>query len=128
MARVQGDTLAPYLFIICWGYVLWMSISLIKEDDLTIKMIRSRWYPTEAMTNADNADDLVLLTNTPAQAKSQQHSLEQAARGIGLYVNAGKTKLCFKQVGTIFTFEPLKIVDHLTYLSSYISSTEINFN
>ena len=36
------------------------------------------------MTNADYTDDLALLTNTPAQAESLLHSLEQAARGIGL--------------------------------------------
>ena len=33
------------------------------------------------------ADDLALLTNTPTQAKSLLHSLEQAARGIGLYAD-----------------------------------------
>ena len=31
------------------------------------------------MTDADYADDLALLENTPAQAESLQHSLVQAA-------------------------------------------------
>ena len=39
------------------------------------------------MTNADFADDLALLANKPAQAESLLHSLERAARGIGLNVN-----------------------------------------
>ena len=47
------------------------------------------------MTDADNQDDLVLLINAPPQAKFLQHSLEQPARSIGLYMNADKT--CFKQ-------------------------------
>ena len=36
---------------------------------------------------ADHADDLALLTNTSAQAKSLLPSLEQTARGSGFNVN-----------------------------------------
>ena len=42
------------------------------------------------MKDADNADEVVFLENSPAQAKSLMHSQEQTARGIGLYVNADK--------------------------------------
>ena len=50
------------------------------------------------MKNADNVDDLVLLTNKPAQAESLWYCLEQVAGSIDLYVNANKTKfMCFKQ-------------------------------
>ena len=34
---LQGDTLAPYLFIICLDYVPWRSIDLIKENGFTLK-------------------------------------------------------------------------------------------
>ena len=44
------------------------------------------------ITDTDYADDLVLLANTPAQAKSLPYSMELAARGIGLYVNSDKTE------------------------------------
>ena len=37
-------------------------------------------------------DDLVLLTNTPAQAKSLLHSLEQMTRGISFYQNKKEKK------------------------------------
>ena len=48
------------------------------------------------ITDANNADDIVLLANTPTQAKSLLHSLEQATGGIGLHVNADKTVyMCF---------------------------------
>ena len=40
--------------------------------------------------NADYTDDLALLTDIPAHAKSLLHSLKQT-RGIGLYLNANKT-------------------------------------
>ena len=50
------------------------------------------------MINADSADDLTHLENTPTQAEFLQHSFEQAAGGIGLNVNANKTEFkCFKQ-------------------------------
>ena len=42
--------------------------------------------------DADYADDISLLRNTPAQAEFLQHSLERAAPGIGHHVNADKTE------------------------------------
>ena len=73
----------------------------------------------------------MFLANSPAQAKSQLHSLEQAAGGIGLHVNADKTEyMCFNQRGDIPTLTggPLKLVDKFTYLGSSISSTENDIN
>ena len=67
---LQEDKLASYLFIICLNYILQMSIDLIKENGLALKKQTSRWYPTETMIDADNTDNLVLLTNTFAQAES----------------------------------------------------------
>ena len=31
-SALQGDTLTPYLFIICWDYVVRTSIDLMKEN------------------------------------------------------------------------------------------------
>ena len=91
---LQGDTLAPYLFITCLDYILWTSIDLMKENGFTLKKAKSRWFPAETITDADNADDIVLLSNTPTQAESMLHSLEQAAGGIGLHVNTNKKNTC----------------------------------
>ena len=87
---IQGDTLAPYLFILCLNYIIRKSIDLIKENGFTLKKARSKQYPAETITDADNADDEALLANTPSQAESLLHRLELAAGGIGLHVNAGK--------------------------------------
>ena len=52
------------------------------------------------MRDADYADNLVLLTNTPAWAKTLLDIVEQAAGDIGLYENVIKTEfMCFKQGG-----------------------------
>ena len=64
---LEEDTLAPYLFIICIDYVLQTSIDLMKENYFTLKKARSRWYPAQTIMDADYADDIVLLTNTPTQ-------------------------------------------------------------
>ena len=73
---LQGDRLDPYLFIICQGYMLRMSIDLMKENGFKLAKERSRRYPTQTITDTDYADDIVLLANIPTQAESLLHSLE----------------------------------------------------
>ena len=124
---LQGDTLAPYLFIICLDYVLRTSIDKIRENGFELTKKRSRSYPAKTITDADYTDDIAILANTPDQAETLLHSLERAAAGIGLYVNAHKTEyMCYNQTGDISTLEgtPLKLVDKFTYLGSSVESTE----
>ena len=55
------------------------------------------------------------------------HSLERAATGIGLHVNAHKTEyMCFNQTGDISTREKTgrQLVDKFTHLGSSVSSTK----
>ena len=120
----KGDTLAPYLFIICLDYVLRTSIDKIKENGFELTKKRSKRYPATTITDADYADDIAILANTPDQAETLLHSLERAAASIGLYVNA--EYMCYNQTGDISTLEgtPLKLVDKFTYLGSSVESTE----
>ena len=75
---------------------------LIKENGFTLKKARSRWYPTEIITDADYVEDLVLLANTLAQAESLLYSLEKAAGSIGIHANINKTEfMYFKWEGTL---------------------------
>ena len=79
----------------------------------------------------DYADDIALLANTPIQTKSQLYSLEQAAGGISLHVNADKTEyMCFNQKGDISTLNSgsLKLVNKFMYFRNSISSTENYIN
>ena len=128
---LQRDTLAPYLFIICLDYMLRTSIDKIKENSFKLTKERSRRYPAKTITDADYADDIALLANTPAQTETLLYSLERVAAGIGLHVNAHKTKyMCFGQTGDISTLNgnPLELVDKFTYLGSSVSSTETDIN
>ena len=128
---LQGDTLAPYLFIICLDYVLRTSIDKIRENGFELTKRRSKRYPAKTITDADYADDLVILANTLNQAEILLHSLERAAAGIGLHVNANKTEyMCYNQTGNIATLDgaSLKLVNKFTYLGSSVSSTEKDIN
>ena len=91
---LQGDTLASYLFIICLDYVFRTSIDKIRENSFVLTKKRSRRYPAKTVTDADYTDDIALLANTPNKAEALLHSLERAAAGIGLHVNAHKLNLC----------------------------------
>ena len=124
---LQGDTLAPYLFIICLDYVLRTSIDKIKKNGFKLTKKRIRRYPAKTITNADYANDIAILANTPDQAETLLHSLEQAATDIGLHVNTHKMEyMCFNKTGDISTIDgsSLKLVDKFTYLGSSVLSTE----
>ena len=129
-SMLQGDTLAPPLFIISLDYVLRTSKDVIKEksfslakeeaEDISHKLLRTR---STLMT--------ALLANIPAQAESLLHSLEQTAGGIGFHVNADKTEyMCFNQRGDIFALNggSLKLVDKFSYFGNSVSSTEKDIN
>ena len=104
-----------------------LGIDKMKENSFKLTKERSRRYPAQTITDADYADGIALLANAPAQVEILQHSLEQTAAGIGLYVNAHKTEyMCFNQTGDISTLNgsSLKLVDKFTYLGISVSSTE----
>ena len=96
----------------------------IQRNGLELTKKRSRRYPAKTITDADYADDIALLANTPNQAKTLLHSLERAAACIGLHVNALKTEyMCYNDISTL-DGTSLKLVDKFTYLGSSVSSTE----
>ena len=94
---------------------------------ITYHHTHTHTYPATTITDADYADDIAILANTPNQAETLLYSLERAAASIGLYVNAHKSEyMCYNQTGDISTLEgtPLKLVDKFTYLGSSVESTE----
>ena len=128
---LQGDTLVPYLFIICLDCVLRTSIDKRNENGFKLTKERSGRHPAKTITDADYTDDIALLANASAQAETLQHSLERDAAGIGLHVNAHKTEyICFNQTGDISTLNgrSLKQVDKFTYRGSSVSSTETDID
>ena len=103
----------------------------MKGNGFKLTKERSRRYSAQTITDVDYANDIALLPNVPARAETLLHSLEWAASGIVLHVNAHKTEyMCFNQTGDISTLNgsSLKLVDEFIYLGSSVSSTETNIN
>ena len=98
----------------------------MKDNGFKLTKERNRRYSARTITDVDYADDTALLANTPTQAESLIHSLERAAAGIGLHVNAHKTEyMCFNQRGDItLNGSSLKLVDKFTSLGSSVSLTK----
>ena len=80
------------------------SIDKMKENGFQLTKERSRRYSAKTITDADYADDIALLANAPTLAEILLRSLEHAAVGIGLHVNAHKTEyMCVNQTVDIST-------------------------
>ena len=130
---LQGDTLAPYIFIICLDYVLRKALDMNNELGFTLTKQKSKCYPAMKITDADYADDLAVLADILKDATFLLHSIERTAKEIGFYLNADKTEfICFNQDASermkSLDGEKIKQVEDFKYLGSYIASTEHDVN
>ena len=124
---LQGDTLAPFLFVITLEYVLRTSLDKNSECGFTLTERLSSRNPANKLTDVDYADDLAITADTVLDAEKLLHLLEDAAKEVGLYVNASKTEhINFNQEGTIKTKagNSIKAVENFIYLGSESNSTE----
>ena len=132
---LQGDTLAPYLFIIVMDFVLRSSMIdkcglLISKKTGTVR----RGTPAVYLTDLDFADDIVLFASTIANAQKLLSSLEKVAATVGLRINASKTEYILvgewglrrvKQIKVCAG--PLKRVEDYKYLGSWILNSKEDF-
>ena len=130
---LQGDTLAPFLFIICLDYVLKMSLDRDNVLGFTLSERKSRRHPAIKITNVDYTDDLAIVTDKTSEAKILLHKIENTAKEIGLNINAGKTEfISINQVENekikSLNGKDIKKVSDFKYLGSYIQSTEKDMN
>ena len=134
---LQGDTLAPFLFIMVLDYVLRMSLDLNNSKGLQLHPRKSSRHPAVHLTDADFADDIALISNSIENAQTLLNSLESAANCVGLYLNDSKTEymnytksnnsidnMIIKTVKGYI----LKRVNDYKYLGSFASSSEKDFN
>jgi len=87
---LQGDTLAPFLFILVVDYVLRMSVDTINSKGFQLKKRESSRHPAKYLTDTDFADDIALISQSLANAEALLQSLEQASNCVGLYLNETK--------------------------------------
>ena len=89
----QGDTLAPYLFVIVLDYALRMAIDgKDKEIGSHLERRKSRRIGPVVVKDLDFADDIALLSMDIRQVQELLQSVEKCVGKVGLKMNAGKTK------------------------------------
>ena len=130
---LQGDTLAPFLFIMVVDYVLRISVDSISEKEYRLHPRRSSRYSAAYLTDTDFADDIALVSQSLEHAQDLRQSLEQASNGVGLYLNETKTE-CMNRCNSnsnhpvkTLNGTSLKQVEDYKYLGAYISSSEKDF-
>lgn len=91
---LQGDTLAPFLFIIVLDYAMRKAMADGKEEDLgfTITPRKSRRHRKEVLADLDFADDISLLSDAIVQAQELLLRVEHECNKVGLGLNGPKTK------------------------------------
>ena len=127
---LQGDTLAPYLFIIVLDYVMRQATEGMEEElGLTLKKRQSRRIGAQSVTDLDFADDLALLSNLVEEAQELLNRVEISAKSVGLLINGKKTEVMpinYSDPVILYTLskEILKIVEDFKYLGSRTANTE----
>ena len=122
---LQGDVLAPFIFIVIMDWILRQS----NIDDIGFTMIprRSRRYPEETLSNLGFADDVSLLSNSVKNAQAQLDRVSLVAAEVGLIINAKKTKVLAVNISdprVLLNNNELEVVTDFQYLGSYIASAE----
>ncbi|CAH1244595.1 Hypp7340 [Branchiostoma lanceolatum] len=127
---LQGDTLAPYLFVIVVDYALRMAIDGREEElGLQIERRRSRRVGPKTVTDFDFADDIALISEAITQAQELLGCVESSVGKVGLCMNAGKTKFMAFNIPTPYCLKTsdgtaLEEVKDFKYLGSRMESTE----
>jgi len=129
----QGDTVAPYLFIIVLDYVLLEAIEGHEESlGITNKPRQGRSVKAENVTDLKFAYDIALFSDQFQQAQRLLRNVEEALAQVGLLPNAKKTKYMFfnNQVDPKLKTrddEAIEPVENFKYLGSWISDSEHDF-
>ena len=93
---LQGDTLAPYLFVIVLDYALRMAIDG-KEEELGFHLERkkSRRIGPVVVTGLDFADDIALLSMDIRQAQELLQSIKRyVGKEAGLKITQARLNKC----------------------------------
>ena len=90
---LQGDTLAPYLFVIVIDCVMRTAL-LGREDKLGFQLMKrkGRIVPPITITDMDFADYIAFVSEGIKEAQEMLIRVEKSSKRVGLSMNTGKTK------------------------------------
>ena len=130
----QGDTLAPFLFLIVLDYALKEAFKISNSEcGIVIEPRRSSRHPEIRIKDLAYADDIALINASVQLAENLLHCVERSALQVGLHLNASKTELLTSNIsdpGEIKSLsgEPIKRVSHFKYLGAYVPNSLHDFN
>lgn len=100
---LQGDMLAPFLFIIAFDFAMRTPIDNNEKLRFTLEEGGSKRKPPKINTDTDLADDIALIANTMRDANQRLRRVEEAAQQIGLHISQDKIEyICIYEKGKIF--------------------------
>ena len=130
----QGDTLAPFLFIIVLDYALKEAFKLADtECGIIIEPRKSHRHPEIKIKDLAYADDIALLNKSLRLAENLLHCVEKSAMQVGLHLNASKTEIVTSNINENYEVkssrgQSLKTVTDFKYLGAHISNSSSDFN
>ncbi len=123
---LQGDVLAPFVFIIVVDYLLKRATAEVESGVVTHPR-RSRRYPAKLLNDLDFADDIALLESTIPRAQAQLSRTASAAEDIGLIISIPKTEYMTSNCDPLPTLQvydsPINHVSDFRYLGSMVASS-----
>jgi hypothetical protein len=127
---LQGDVLAPSLFIIVMDYVMRKSDK--EEFGFITHLRRSNRHPAIRLNDLDFADDIALLSSSCTLAEQQVKCTSDNANEVGLEIHIDKTRVMIlngqQQQQTItLNGQPIGIEDDFKYLGSHMQSSRKDF-
>ena len=122
---LQGDVLAPFLFVVLVDYLLKKATSQLDSGVVTHPR-RSRRHPAKSLNDLDFADDIALLESSISRAQAQLTKTAEAVADLGLVISAPKTEYmtvnCNPQPALQVYGDPINHVSDFRYLGSMVAS------
>ena len=126
---LQGDVLAPYLFIVVIDWV--MRNADIHDLGFTTHKRQSSRIPEKKVGDLEYADDIGLLENDTENAQKQLDAISEVAKETGLLINVDKTKVLSKNINPapkiMLDGTALVVVNDFQYLGAWVNDTLKDF-
>ena len=128
---LQGDVLAPFLFIIVLDFVMLDAQSKNLAGGLVTHPRRSKRHQDIILNDLDFADDIGLLESSIPRAQKQLSTTADSAAAVGLMINTDKTEYltlnCPTNQHLMVGQKALNRVDDFRYLGSMVAKSLADF-
>ena len=127
---LQGNTLAPFLFIIVLDYAMRSAIQGREEElGFELEPKKSRRYPATILIDLSYSYDIALVSHDVCQAQKLLTCVEEEAEKlvyINAYINAKKTEImAYNQIKPVILHTKcktvIKVVDNFKHLGAWMA-------